>query len=33
LLCFEAGDAALLAQEKAPVPTRAEGGADRQTRQ
>jgi uncharacterized protein (DUF111 family) len=32
LLCFEAGDAAL-AQEKAPVPTRAGGRADHQTRQ
>jgi hypothetical protein len=33
LLCFEAGDAAFLAQEKVPVPARADGGADQQTRQ
>jgi uncharacterized protein (DUF111 family) len=33
LLCFESGDAAFLAQERAPVPTRADGGADQQTRQ
>jgi hypothetical protein len=33
LLCFEAGDGAFLAQENAPVPTRAGGGAHQQTRQ
>ena len=33
LLCFEAGDAAFLTHEKTPVRTRADGGADQQTRQ
>jgi pyridinium-3,5-bisthiocarboxylic acid mononucleotide nickel chelatase len=33
LLCFEAGDAVFLAHEQSPVPTRADGGADQQTRQ
>jgi uncharacterized protein (DUF111 family) len=33
LLCFEAGDAAFLAHEQSPLPTRADGGADQQTRQ
>jgi hypothetical protein len=33
LLCFEAGGAAFLAQEKTPVPTRTGGGTDQPTRQ